>query len=444
MFARRHGGTFILRIEDTDEERNREEWVAGICEAMAWLGLDPDEGPYFQSERSDRHREAARLLFEAGYLYACECTRDVIEERTRSNATPGYDGFCRERALSPGPGRALRFKVPKDGETVVEDLIRGEVSFPHRAIEDFVVVKSSGTPLFVLANVVDDLDMGITHVIRGEDLLPSTPKAILIWQALGGGGLPAFAHLPMLVNEKGKKLSKRRDPVAVESYRDQGYLPDAMRNYLALLGWSPPGGTEIMPVEEMVESFDLGAVNHSPAFFDVVKLTHVNGEYIRAMELDSFVEACRPWLDQGPWQPECFDELVFRRLAPLAQERMSVLADVVALVDFAFMDEPCWDPASWAKAIGRDGQARSILCAAAKAYESCRWLAADIKEATLAVAEEAGRKLAKAQAPIRVALTGRTVGLPLFESLEVLGRQRALLRLNRAIERIDSGWAPGD
>ncbi len=437
LFARQTGGTFVLRIEDTDAERNREEWVEGIVSAMAWLGLDADEGPFRQSERAPQHAAAVDRLWQAGALYACDCSRDQVEERTRGNPTPGYDGYCRDRGLERGPGRALRFRMPDGGVTVVHDVVRGDVEFPNDAIEDFVVVKSNGQPLFVLANVVDDIDMAITHVIRGEDLLPSTPKAQVLWEALDGGDLPVFAHLPMLVNEQRKKLSKRRDPVAVESYRDQGYLPEALVNYLALLGWSPPGGREIVPVEELIRDFRLYDVNHSPAFFDLQKLAHMNGEYIRALALDEFVARCAPWITgpAAPWPAGRFDEAVFRRMAPLVQERVSTLGEVPGMVDFLFLEEPTVDEQAWA-AVVRDEAAGDIVARAIDTYRSCGWTVDDLHRATAELAEAVGRKLGKAQAPIRVAVTGRRVGPPLFEALAVLGRDVVLGRLQAAQARL--------
>jgi glutamyl-tRNA synthetase len=438
LFARHTGGTFILRIEDTDTERNREEWVDGIVLSLAWLGMDPDEGPFRQSERAADHARAVDRLWEAGALYACDCTRPDIDERTKANATPGYDGYCRDRGLDR-QGRALRFRVPEEGVTVVHDLVRGDVTFANEAIEDFVVVKSNGAPLFVLANVVDDVAMGITHVIRGEDLLPSTPKGLLLWRALEGhdAALPAFAHLPLLVNEARKKLSKRRDDVAVESYREQGYLPDAMRNYLALLGWSDPGGRELLTVPELVEGFELAEVNHAPAFFDVGKLKWMNKEYLRAMSVDDFVAASGPWLvaPHAPWPAERFDESVFRAMAPLVQERVEVLGEVPAMVDFLFLDEPLLDENSWA-AVVADDSAPAVLDGALAAYQECEWTAEALHSATLALAEGLGRKLNKAQAPIRVAVTGRRVGPPLFQSLEVLGREAVRARLQAARDRL--------
>ena len=392
VVARQTGGTFVLRIEDTDTERNREEWVDGIVSAMHWLRMDPDEGPIRQSQRAGRYREAEDALWEGGRLYACDCTHQDVEARNRAagRLTPGYDGFCRDRGLPRGEGRALRFRSPDEGETLVADVVRGEVAFPNDAIDDFVVVKGNGAPLFVLANVVDDMDMSITHVIRGEDLLPTTPKGILVWEALAGVGwkvqhfgaapgdseitppLPVFAHLPMLVNEQRKKLSKRRDPVAVESYRDQGYLADAFVNYLGLLGWGPPGTEEIFDRDQMVGWFRLEDVNHAPAFFDVAKLTHINGEYIRSMTVDDFIEACQPWLtgDAPPWPPDRFDEATFLAMAPLVQERVATLGEVPAMVDFLFLDEPAMDEPSFAKAVMEDEAGPLILHRAMAAYEA--------------------------------------------------------------------------
>ena len=465
LVARQTGATNVLRIEDTDAERNREEWVDGILSALHWLGMDPDEGPYRQSLRTDRYHQAIDALWDAGRLYACACTHEEVTARNKAAGilTPGYDGHCRLLGLARGDGRALRFTTPDEGTTVVPDVIRGDVEFPCSAMDDFVAVKGSGAPLFVLANVVDDIDMAITHVIRGEDLLPTTPRCILVWDALAGLGwttdgsfgpagaptppLPVFAHLPMLVNEARKKLSKRKDPVAVESYRDQGYLPDAFVNYLGLLGWSPPNDeAEVFTRDQMVDWFRLADVNHSPAFFDVAKLTHMNGEYIRALAPDAFVDACRPWLsgDASPWPDAAFDEEAFRAMAPVIQERVAVLGEVPAMVDFLFLDTPEFDPDAWAKAMAGDEGAPAILAAAIDAYAALGddWTAASLHAATLGVAESVARKLGKAQAPIRIAVTGRRVGPPLFEALEVLGQERTLARLRSAATLVADGTDP--
>ena len=273
-------GVFILRIEDTDETRNREEWVEGINSAMAWLGFTPDEGPFRQSDSEAAHEATAAALRRKGYLYYCDCTLEMIEARKPPGAPPGYDGYCRDRGVERAEHTALRFRTPREGVTIVRDLIRGDVEFENRLIEDFVVVRSSGVVLYNLANVTDDRHDRITHVIRGEEHLANSPKQMMLWEALNEAtndhiALPLFAHLPLLVNEQRKKLSKRNDPVATESYRDQGYLSSAFVNYLALLGWSPRGDEEIVPFETLIEQFRLEDVSHSPAFFDVKKLTHI-------------------------------------------------------------------------------------------------------------------------------------------------------------------------
>jgi glutamyl-tRNA synthetase len=439
-FARRHRGAFILRIEDTDSERNKEEWVGGISSAMTWLGIDWDEGPYRQSERGALYRAALDELWAKGHLYACDCTREIVLERTKANPTPGYDGFCRERGLERGPGRALRFKVPPEGVTVVQDVIRGEVRFANSTIGDFVVAKSNGDPLFVLAVVVDDRDMGISHVIRAEEHLPTTPKAVLIWEALGADAcpLPVFVHLPVLVNEKRQKISKRRDQVAVEDYRVQGFLPEAMVNYLALLGWSPGDGREFFSLEDLVAEFDFANVSHSPAFFDEQKLLHFNGVYLRGLEIGDFIDRCRRWAaEDAPADVVAnFVSPEFARLAPVVQERAATLAEAASLVEFLFAPHFVVEDESFAKAVERDPEAESILVEVREHLETCAFEAPQLKEEIVQLAEARGRKLGKFQAPVRVAALSRSVGLPLFESLEVLGRDRTLGRLDAAIQRL--------
>ncbi len=436
LYARRHHGTFILRIEDTDQERGRDEWTEGILSALDWLGLHYDEGPYHQSERTSLYSQALDKLWRDGFLYACDCSREDVLERTRNNQTPGYDGHCRDLGHSR-EGRALRFKAPRDGSTTVNDVIRGAVDFPHQAMEDFVVAKSDGSPLFVLANVVDDIDMGITHVIRGEDLLPSTPKAILIWEALQGEAakLPIFAHLPMLVNEKRQKLSKRRDPVALESYRLKGYLPEAFCNYLALLGWSHPSGKELMGIDEIISAFSLEGVNHSPAFFDVVKMTHINGEYIRSMAVDDFIDISSKWLAEAeaPW--DRFDMSTYTRIADLIQERVATLSEIIPMIDFFMLDMPGYDSDAVNTLIG-NAEAIHILKEAAETFSKCEWETEILHEQTAAIGERYGLKLSKAQAPIRIAVTGKRVGPPLFESMHILGRDAVIKRLQALLSRL--------
>jgi glutamyl-tRNA synthetase len=431
--AQQAGGDFVLRIEDTDQERNRPEWTQGIIEALDWLGLHPGtyEGPYLQSERAGRHSEAGRQLYESGRAYYCDCTREQVVART-GNPHRGYDGFCRDRGLEPGPGRALRFRTPDRGETVVVDVIRGRPTFPNAAMDDFVIARGDGSALYMLAVVVDDVEMGITDVIRGEEHLPNAPKQQLLWQALGAEP-PVWAHLPVLVNERRQKLSKRRDKVALEDYRREGYLAEAMRNYLMLLGWSPPGGEEMMPWESMVKLFRLEQVQPSPAFFDVTKLRSLNGTYLRALTAEQFVEACRPWVEgtSAPWPPERFDGAVFAAAAPLVQTRAAVLSEVPPLVDFLFLEEPVIAEEAWAAVMRDPGPA--ILAETIEAYEKLEpWEPAPLKECLASIGAAHDRKLSAAQAPIRVAVTGRAVGLPLFESLALLGKRVTMKRLRTA------------
>jgi glutamyl-tRNA synthetase len=441
IFAHQHAGAFVLRIEDTDTSRNRPEWTEGIIDALDWIGIARGtyEGPYFQSNYADDHRAAITRLYDNGRAYYCDCTREQVQERSGNKFT-GYDGFCRDRGLGPGPGRALRFRTPDEGSTTVVDLLRGEPTFDNKLIEDFVIARADGSAVFLLANVVDDMTMGITHVIRAEEHLPNTPKQQLLWQALDRTP-PIWAHVPVVVNEKRQKLSKRRDKVALESYRDEGYLADAMRNYLMLLGWAPSGDREIVPWDVIMTEFRLEDVNLSPAFFDEKKLRAFNGDYIRALPVDAFVDACQPWLTgtatiaAPPWRPGDFDAKALAAVAPLAQTRIALLAEIVPNVDFLFLEQPAIDQVSWDKAM-KEGAAELLDAVTEMFARAPSWDAGTLREALTTVAEARGLKLGKAQAPVRVAVTGRTVGLPLFESIEVLGRDRTLDRLRSARQRL--------
>jgi glutamyl-tRNA synthetase len=441
IYARQHAGEFVLRIEDTDAARNRPEWTEGILSALDWIGIERGsyEGPYMQSAYAAEHTAAATRLYGEGRAYYCDCTRDDVIART-GNPHTGYDGFCRDHGLGPGPGRALRFRTPDDGETVVVDLVRGKPTFENRLLEDFVIARSDGTAVFLLANVVDDMTMRITHVIRAEEHLPNTPKQQMLWEALGATP-PVWAHVPVIVNEKRQKLSKRRDKVALEAYRDEGYLAAAMRNYLMLLGWAPSGDREIVPWSVIEQEYRLEDVSHASAFFDIKKLRAFNGEYIRALSAEEFAAVCTPWLvgtdtiPPPPWDSAAFDPAAFVAVAPLAQTRIAVLSEIVEYVDFLFLDQPVNDEASWAKAMKEN--AAELLTAAAAGFGALDvWAAEPLRAALERVGEERGLKLGKTQAPVRVAVTGRTVGLPLFESIEVLGRQRTLTRLAAARDRL--------
>jgi glutamyl-tRNA synthetase len=438
IYAKQHDGVFVLRIEDTDAARNRPEWTEGILSALDWIGISRGtyEGPHFQSENADKQKAAAARLYETGRAYYCDCTREDVQART-GNQYSGYDGHCRDRGLTAG---ALRFRTPDTGETVVVDLIRGTPTFENALLEDFVIARTDGSPVFLLANVVDDISQGITHVIRAEEHLPNTPKQQLLWEALDVPP-PVWAHVPVVVNEKRQKLSKRRDKVALEAYRDEGYLADTMRNYLMLLGWAPSGDREIVPWSVIEDEFRIEDVQKSPAFFDEKKLRSFNGDYIRALSPDAFAEACQPWLTgtstipAPPWEPSAYDLKVFAAVAPLAQTRIAVLSEIVPNVDFLFLAEPAIDDAAWAKTM-KDG-ADALLASARAGFAAVgSWDAEALKVTLEEIGTAVGLKLGKAQAPVRVAVTGRTVGLPLFESLEILGRERTLARLDAARERL--------
>jgi glutamyl-tRNA synthetase len=440
LYARGHGGEMLLRIEDTDAERSRSELIDAIFRALEWLGIDWDGDPVHQSDRAGLYRDAADRLLADGLAYYCDMTPDEVKARAEAEGHQGYGGWSRERGLGPAPGRVLRFRTPDEGSTTFTDVVRGEVSFENENLEDFVIVRSSGEPVFLLANAIDDAEMGITHVIRGEDLVNTTPKVLLLRQALGSDHDPVFAHVPLIVNEQRKKLSKRRDDVSVGDYIDRGYLPEAMANYLATLGWGAPDGVEIRPMSEIIGLFELEHITKSSAFFDVKKLSHFCGEYVRALSTDEFVARSRPWLSTppAPWPAERFDEATFRDLAPLVQERTTLLSEVPGWIDFVFLPEPEIDDAAWAKVMEKDRDvAVTMIDGMLAAWATCDWDATTISEAVFAHAEAHGvTSKKKAQAPLRIAITGRSVGPPLWESVEVLGRDEALRRLKAARDRL--------
>ena len=428
LHARRHGGSLVLRIEDTNAELATPEYYAAITEPLTWLGIDWDEGPIYQSERTDRYLAAIDQLVASGAAYLCDCTREVIDARNaQTGFKGGYDGHCRDRTdVADGPGVTVRFRTPDEGQVVIEDLIRGTVTFDNAEFEDFVIRRGNGTPVFLVANAVDDADMGITHVVRGEDLLNTTPKVLLLWDALGFGPHPTYAHLPLLVGEDRKKLSKRKDSVALADFEADGFLPEAMANYLALLGWGPKDEVEVRPMTEIIELFDLADVNKAPAFFDMKKLEHVNGEYIRALSADELTERLEPWL--GEW-----DRDVIRQVAPHVQERLRRLSDIGPLVDWLFShDAPVEtdekELKKIAKAMGGD-DVPAVLDAAIEALGTCAWDAETLADVVRQVGDDLD---AKSQVPVRIAVTGRRVGPPLFEPMALLDREVVLHRLRAA------------
>ncbi|WP_049574108.1 glutamate--tRNA ligase [Streptomyces sp. SBT349] len=460
-FARHHGGTMVFRIEDTDAARDSEESYQALLDAMRWLGLTWDEGPekggphapYRQSQRMDIYADVAERLLAAGHAYRCYCTADELEARReaarKAGRPSGYEGTCRaltkaQIAAHEAEGRPsiVRFRMPDEPITFT-DLVRGELTFTPENVPDYGIVRANGAPLYTLVNPVDDALMEITHVLRGEDLLSSTPRQIALYRALaeigvGGGTVPAFGHLPYVLGEGTKKLSKRDPQSSLNLYRDRGFLPSGLLNYLALLGWSLAEDRDVFSLEEMVAAFDISAVNANPARFDLKKCEAINATHIREhLSTEEFAEACRPWLraPYAPWKPEAYDPEAFAKLAPLAQTRVTVLSDITDNVDFLFLDEPVADEQSWAKAM-KPGAGDVLASARANLGAVEDWTADALKAAVLAAGEEHGLKLGKAQAPVRVAVTGRTVGLPLFESLETLGRRRTLSRIDAALARL--------
>ena len=449
LYARHTGGVFVLRIEDTDVERSRADWTEGIQTTLRWLGLDWDEGPYFQSARFDRHLEMAQQLLASGAAYECFCTEEEITtryeaRRARGPADPGYDGHCRslssaERARLAGAGRprSIRFRTPDEGVSSFTDLIRGEVTVPWSTIPDFVIVRTSGAPVFYLANAVDDADTGITHVIRGEDLTDTTHRMLALRTALGIPGRPVFAHLPLLVGADRGKLSKRHGAVSLEDFRDRGYLPEALRNYLGLLGFSLPpaedGSTrEIVTVDELVAGFDLARVAPSPAFFDHDKLDWMNGEYIRALPCAEFVARCLPF-GVARYGPR-LDEDVFAGAMAIAQERATTLVGAAETAWFLFVPEEDFAirPESRERLRATE-RVDEILAAVAEHLETCPWTVEGVD--LRPVLEKLEIKPRKGLPAVYAAVEGTHAGLPLFDSIVLLGRDRAVRRV-RAAQRL--------
>ena len=429
LYARHTGGTFVLRIEDTDTERTTDEHVAAIGENLRWLGLDWDE-EYRQSDRFDQYLAAAMKMLDDGLAYRCDCSQDAVKARLEAKGeSGGYDGYCRDRDVAPGDGVVVRFRSPDDGVTGWDDVIRGRVEFDNAVLEDFVIVRSNGVPMFHVANAFDDLDMGITHVVRGEDLVNTTPRVLLLRAAMGATDQPTYAHLPLIVNEKRQKLSKRRDDVSVGDYRDRGYLPEAMRNYLLTLGWGPKDGVEIRPISEIVEMFDLVDVNNAPAFFDVKKLDHFNGEYIRALDTDEFIKQAEPYLAEQPLE---IPAELFAKMASEIQQRVKRFDESAGFLDWVVGDAAEPSAKDWKKVMGREGVAE-VLDGVIEGMETVDWEPEAVEALVFGVGEKLGKK---SQMPVRMAVTGHRSGLPLFEPMIELDRAEVLERLRTARARL--------
>jgi glutamyl-tRNA synthetase len=421
LYARGRGGEFVLQIEDTDRERSTPENVEQILDALRWLELDWDEGPVSQADRAERHREALERLLEAGVAYRDPATGDDVAAWKKEHGKRGYRG-----TPSDDHGAAVRLKVPDSGDTVVLDEIRGEVRFPNEASDDFVIARGDGSVLYNFAVAVDDTDMGITHVIRGDDHLSNTPKQLQVMGALEVGP-PRYAHLPLLHGPDGKKLSKRHGAASVQELRDAGYLPAAVRNYLALLGWGTQDDTTIMSTAELIERFDIAAVGRSSAIFDEQKLRWLNGRFMREMDLDEYTEAVARYVGREP------DEKL-RAACAIAQEKAQTLEEVWPLIGFLF-EEPETDEKAWRKVM-KDG-ALPLLREALEALRNAQSFEPSELEAALGgILAERDVKPGKLYQPIRVAITGSSVSPGIFESLTVLGRERSVERIERAVGRL--------
>lgn len=456
-FARHHGGTFVFRIEDTDKERNTQESYDSLIELMQWLGLDWDEGPlkggpygpYRQSERTEIYVDVLARLRESSYTYDCFCTTDEVTARRKAAGSKvmGYDGFCREltaeqRAAFEAEGRSsvVRFRMP-EGEITFNDLVRGPITFDTEHVPDFALARANGDPLYTLVAPVDDALMEITHVLRGEDLLSSTPRQIALYDALTAIGVatetPRFGHLPYVMGEGNKKLSKRDPQAHMQLYRDQGFLPEGLLNYLALLGWAIAADRDVFTLDEMVEKFDIGDVNPNPARFDLKKAEAINASHMRMLHLDDITERCLPFLaEAGVLDPaDAADRQLLDQAMPLVGERINKLAESVPMLGFLFAseDEFVRNEDDVAKLLDEQGVA--VVKAAHDALaEIPRWSTAEIEEALrLALIDGMALKPRVAFGPVRVAVTGSRVSPPLFESMELLGRERSLSRLSSAL-----------
>lgn len=444
LYARRHGGEFVLRIEDTDRERSTEPAVQAILDGMHWLGLDWDEGPYFQSARSECYHEAIERLLERGHAYRCYCTREELEAMRGAQAArgekPRYDGRCRERRTPrPGVEPVVRFKSPREGETAVDDLVRGRVVFDNTELDDLIIARSDGSPTYNLTVVVDDRDMRITHVIRGDDHLNNTPKQINIFKALGAD-VPSFSHLPMILGPDGAKLSKRHGVVGVMQYREDGYLPDAVVNYLVRLGWAH-GDQEIFSREEMIALFDIGDVNHSAAAINPGKLDWLNQHYIMAAEP-------RTLAGELAWQLERLgiaadpDPARLEAIVLAQRERTKTLSEMAESSRFFFRRPEAYEPKSAAKNLTPDSE--PLLGEAQARFDALSgWNPAAVHEAVTDLATEHGIKLGRIAQPLRVAVSGGPVSPPIDRTLAILGREETLARIVRAREWIAAQAASG-
>jgi glutamyl-tRNA synthetase len=441
LFARHHGGGFVLRIEDTDRERSTPESTAAILEGMQWLRLEWDEGPFFQAQRTELYRAWADRLLAEGRAYRCWCTPEELEARRKASAggRAGYDRTCRDRTAPPS-GRTsfvVRFKAPVDGETVVDDLVKGRVVFQHTELDDFVILRSDGSAIYNFCVVVDDVDMRISHVIRGDDHLTNTPRQVLLYQALGAP-LPAFAHIPMILGPDKAKLSKRHGAASVLEYRDAGYLPDAVVNYLARLGWSH-GDQELFTRRELVDKFTLENVGSSPAIFNPEKLLWVNFQYLKDTSPDTLVRLAAPFMSRAEL-PMPADTVWFGRVLASVRERAKTLDELVAAARFYVTDTV--EMTAKAAAQLRPDVAPMLDDLTARLTELSAWDVSSIEAVFHDVVTRHGVGLGKLAQPVRAAVTGSTASPGIYDVLELLGREKSLARLRAALAQITSVSEP--
>ena len=448
LFARHTNGVFILRIEDTDQARKVEGAVEIIMDSLKWLGMVCDEGPYFQSQRLEMYRKYADQLVREGNAYCCFCSSERLDSMRKDQIArklpSGYDRRCREltdeqikAAKASGIEPVVRFKSPLEGKTTITDLIRGEVVFDNSTLDDFVLLKSDGFPTYHLANIIDDHFMNISHVMRAEEWLSSTPRHLLLYRAFGWQP-PQFAHLPMILGPDKSKLSKRHGATAINEYRDKGYLPEAMINFLTLLGWSLDDKTEIMGTEQIIKNFSIERVSKTAAVFNMDKLEWMNGVYIRNLAPEEFVTRCLPFVERdiSPEIHRSIDTSYLRQIAPLVQERAKTLGEVPQLVDFFFADKLVYDTALLQGKLEKI-QAIAVLRNSLSALESLQdWKTELMETAVRPLTEQVGLKAGPFFGVLRVAVTGRTASPPLFQTMEVLGRERCMDRLNEALKKL--------
>jgi glutamyl-tRNA synthetase len=447
IFARHNNGVFILRIEDTDVTRMVEGATDAILEGLRWLGLNWDEGPYFQSQRLELYREAADKLLKQDCAYRCYCSPQRLEsmrqEQMKRKQPPGYDRHCRNLTAkecaekeASGTIPVVRFKSPPEGQTSFNDLLRGQIVFENHTLDDFVLLKSDGYPTYHLANIVDDHMMEISHVLRADEWLSSTPRHVLLYRAFDWQP-PQFAHLPMILGPDRSKLSKRHGATSVTEYKEQGYLPEAMFNFLALLGWSLDDKTELMTPDEIVKNFSLERISTTAAVFNKDKLEWMNGVYLRGLSLEEFTSRAMPFLEKGlpPEVQRPLDVTYIVRIMPLIQERAKTLAEVPQLSDFFFVDME-YDAGLLSGKIDKTGAVKSLQASVAAMNGLKNWDAASLEAVFRPLAEELKLKTSVFFGLLRVAVTGRTAAPPLFQTMEVLGKERCLKRLKMALAKL--------